>query len=153
MKGTKRRRCISAFCTMAVLLMLAAPTVAKAEDSYTNWGYTFEFGYTGHQWETGGRNKVTQSEAFLYIEHNDTRGVRFRLDGGTSATGPWNTSLTRGGSAYASGAAQGYYLIHNYVNENGYSFARLAGVSVSGDGVISGVWSPDTREPWHPSLN
>lgn len=153
--STTRRRGIGIVLGVLLAMLVVLPAKpALADDSYTNWGYTFPFSGTNATWETAGRYKATSTEAFLQIQ--DIAGISgcyFRLDGSHSSTGPWNTGLTRGGSAYAASYRRGYFLISNYVNENGYSYARLAGRSAGGSGTIWGQWSPDTHERYHTILN
>lgn len=129
--------------------MLLAPTTALAITD--NQYYSFGFSGTGATQGTYGYPKDTQSECFLWIQSiSMSNGVNFYIDGSGGQNGPW-TNRTRGG--VARGWVKGYFLIHNYVKENNESWARLTAVSPSGSGSVSGYWSPDTNEAWHPSLN
>jgi len=75
--------------------------------------------------------------------------MNFYIDGSTYSSGGW-VNRTRGGVAVA--YYTGHFSIHNYVYENGGSWARLTSMSDCGSGSVSGMWSPDSNES-NPSLN
>lgn len=145
---SKRLLCMGALLLLFVGVLLM-PTKAMAIT--TNQYYSFGFSGTGASQGTYGVRKDTQSECFLWIQNiHMSNGVNFYIDGSVGGSGPW-TNRTRNG--VARGWSTGYYLIHNYVYENGERNARLTATSPSGSGSVSGYWSPDTNETWHPSLN
>ena len=148
-KGLAKVALLFAASLMAAIIM---PSTARAITK--NQVYDFTFSGNG---ATQGTNlaykKDTKSESFIWRRAITLNSVNLHIDGGYSESpsqSTW-TNCTRYGKAVASLA--GYYLIHNYVYENGYTHARLTGWATSGGGYIGGQWSPDTNEPWHASLN
>lgn len=114
----------------------------------TNQSYNFNFSGTGATQGTGSRAKDSSSEVYLRITSITMNRVNFYVDSWENGT--W-VNRTRGGVAV--GYYPGHFLISNYVYENGGRSARLTAMSPDGKGSVSGMWSPDTNEPWHPILN
>jgi len=135
---------------IALASVLLTATLALAAGNTDNSPYDFYFSGTyatqGEKW----RRKYTDSVCFLRIDDLDMNRVNFYIDGSTSYDGH-ATNRTRGGVATA--YYKGYFVIHNYVHENGESWARLTAMSPDGSGYVYGAWSPDSNEPWHTSLN
>jgi hypothetical protein len=135
---------------IALASVLFTTTPALAAGNTTNRWYSFRFSGTyatqGAEWQP----KDTDSVCFLEIKDLDMNRVNFYIDGSTSNDGH-ATNRTRDGVATA--YYKGYFVIHNYVHENGESWARLTAMSPDGSGYVYGAWSPDSNEPWHTSLN
>ena len=135
---------------IALASVLFTTTPALAAGNTTNRWYSFWFSGTyatqGAEWQP----KDTDSVCFLEIKDLDMNRVNFYIDGSTSNDGR-ATNRARGGIATA--YSTGYFVIHNYVHENGESWARLTAMSPDGSGFVKGYWSPDSNEPWHTSLN
>lgn len=132
---------------IASILFLATPAYAA---NTANTSYSFWFSGTGATQGATWRRKTTDSVCYLRISHLGLNRMNFYIDGSTQYDGH-AVNRTRGGVATA--YYTGHFVIHNYVNENGESWARLTAMSPSGSGAVSGVWSPDSNEPWHTSLN
>ncbi|MCH3956264.1 MAG: hypothetical protein LKI67_08345 [Olsenella sp.] len=135
---------------IALASVLFTTTPALAAGNTTNRWYSFWFSGTyatqGAEWQP----KDADSVCFLEIKDLDMNRVNFYIDGSTSNDGH-ATNRTRGEVATA--YYKGYFVIHNYVHENGESWARLTAMSPDGFGFVKGYWSPDSNEPWHTSLN
>ncbi|MCH3947911.1 MAG: hypothetical protein LKE43_03735 [Olsenella sp.] len=135
---------------IALASVLFTTTPALAAGNTTNRWYSFRFSGTyatqGAEWQP----KDTDSVCFLEIKDLDMNRVNFYIDGSTSNDGH-ATNRTRDGVATA--YYKGYFVIHNYVHENGESWARLTAMSPDGSGFVKAYWSPDSNEPWHTSLN
>lgn len=133
---------------LASVLLTASPALAAGNTGNTS--YNFYFSGTYATQGTAWRGKSTDSVCFLRIDKLNMNRVNFYIDGSTSYDGH-ATNRTRGGVATA--YYTGYFVIHNYVRENGESWARLTAMSPDGSGYVYGAWSPDSNEPWHTSLN
>ncbi len=133
---------------LASVLLTASPALAAGNTM--NTAYSFWFSGTYATQGTAWRQKYTDSVCFVRVDFIDMDEIDFYIDGSTSYDGH-ATNRTRGGVATA--CRPGYFVIHNYVNENGESWARLTAMSPNGSGSVRGVWSPDSNEPWHTSLN
>lgn len=147
--STTRRRGIGIVLgvLLAMLVVLPAkPALATTADD----PYNFTFWGTGATQGRNGQRKDNQTETFIAINSINMSRVNFYVDGSTSQWGPW-LNRTRGGVAV--GYYTGYFIIHNYVYENGERWARLTAMSPEGSGSAKGYWSPDTNESWRPSLN
>ncbi len=133
---------------LASVLFTASPAFAAGNTANTSYCFYFSgtWATQGTQW----RRKYTDSVCFLRIDSINMDGVNFYIDGSTS-NGGRATNRARGGIATA--YSTGYFVIHNYVHENGESWARLTAMSPHGSGSVCGAWSPDSNEPWHTSLN
>jgi hypothetical protein len=121
---------------IALASVLFTTTPALAAGNTTNRWYSFRFSGTyatqGAEWQP----KDTDSVCFLEIKDLDMNRVNFYIDGSTSYDGH-ATNRTRGGVATA--CRPGYFVIHNYVHENGESWARLTAMSPNGSGSVRGV--------------
>lgn len=146
---TMRRRLGVLFgAALIAVTMCATPTRALAANT-ANTSYNFNFSGTGATQGTAARLKTTSTVCYLRISYLGLNRMNFYIDGSKSASGSW-VNRTRGGVATA--YYTGHFSIHNYVNENGESYARLTAMSPSGSGAVSGMWSPDSNEN-NPSLN
>lgn len=151
---TSKNRCryiaLSTFATAALIAILGiAPTQAFASGNTSNSSYSFYFSGTGATQGTTARAKYTDSVCYLRVSYLGLNRMNFYIDGSNSTSGSW-VNRTRGGVATA--YYTGHFSIHNYVNENGESYARLTAMSPSGSGTVYGMWSPDSNES-NTSLN
>ncbi len=134
---------------MAIAAALFAPSNAFAAGNTSNTSYSFSFSGTGATQGTAPRSKLTSSVCYLRVSYLGMNRVNFYIDGAKTNWNSW-VNRTRGGVAVA--YYKGHFSIHNYVNENGESYARLTAMSPSGSGSVSGMWSPDSNEN-NTSLN
>lgn len=143
-RGKKCHGLLLSLILAGSILFSAVPALADT----SNQSYNFTFSGTGATQGTGSRSKSTSSEVYLRISSISMNRVNFYVD--SRENGTW-INRTRGGVAV--GYYPGHFLISNYVYENGGRSARLTAMSPDGKGSVSGMWSPDTNEPWHPILN
>lgn len=140
-------------CALVVGAILAttcfAPSSALAAGNTGNTSYSFSFSGTGATQGTAPRSKLTDSVCYLRVSYLGMNKVNFYIDGAKTDWSSW-VNRTRGGVAVA--YYKGHFSVHNYVNENGESYARLTAMSPDGSGQVSGMWSPDSNEN-NTSLN
>ena len=97
---------------------------------------------------TSGRMKDNDTSSYVKISYIKNK-CRLYIDGANTKNGPWH-NCTVGG--YANATRIGQWRIMNYVNENGYDYARLTAWANSGATRLYGVWSPDSVGTY-PSIN
>lgn len=138
-------RAIAAFLVALSAMVHAVPALAA---NTGNTSYSFSFSGAATQ-QTGPRSKTNDTVCYLRVDQVNANRFNFYIYGSRSYSGSW-TNRTRNGVAVV--YYPGHYSVHNYVYENGESWARLAGTSPAGGSYVSGAWSPDSAES-NPSLN
>lgn len=167
MELTLRKGIIGSFLA-GVLLMGAAvaaqPQVAYADDGRDSAPQTlvvteieprsatdsvFHFTMSGNGTNgTSGRTKDNATSSYVGIDYI-SKACRMYIDGAHGKYGPWS-NCTVGG--YANATRVGNWRIMNYVNEWGYSHARLTAWANNGATTVYGVWSSDSVGTY-PSIN
>lgn len=109
----------------------------QARINNTDTRFKFLLNSTGATSGTTGRKKDTDSSVYIKIESWGGRSPRLYVDG--SNGGSWYNCTQ--GTYHAN--KTGEYEIYNYVNEHGYSYARLTSWAESAPGNAYGLWSPD----------
>ncbi len=154
MKSEKRMLLALLCCVFfgAVLLALVVLPSNLALASTADTQYDFYFENLASQQGTEVRNKETSSKVFLAVQYKDRSltTVNFYIDGARTSNG-YLQNRTR--NYVAPAYHTGYFTISNNVYESGDRWARLTAMSGGGYGRVAGYWSPDTNEPWRPTLN
>lgn len=123
-------------CLAFALIAIVPPSLAHA--STVDSSYKFSMSYKGTS-ATPGRAKANDSSTYVNIS-SITNPCRMYVDGAKSKSGSWTNCTVRG---YANAKKTGNWRIMNYVNEWGYSYARLTAWANSGSTSVRGYWSPD----------
>lgn len=122
--------------------------VTEAEPrSASDSAYSFSMSGNGTN-GTSGRSKDNDSSSYVKIS-SITNSCRMYIDGAHGKYGSWNNCTVNG---YANATRAGNWRIMNYVNEWGYSYARLTAWANNGATSLYGVWSPDSVGTY-PSIN
>lgn len=158
-------------CSSALALLLLAgacavtqPQVAYADDGRDSAPQTlvvteatpknasdsaFNFSMSGNGTNgTSGRSKDNATSSYVWIQYI-SNSCRMYIDGGKSSVGPWYNTTVNG---YANATRAGKWRIMNYVNERGYSYARLTAWANNGYTSLYGVWSADSVGTY-PAIN
>lgn len=124
------------------LVVTESPARSTADSAY-------DFNMSGNGTNgTSGRLKSNDSSSYVKISRI-TNSCRMYIDGAKSKTGAWRNCTVNG---YANATRVGNWRIMNYVNEWGYSYARLTAWANNGSASVSGVWSSDCAGSY-PSIN
>ena len=135
-----RPKVLKLFTVLSIFLcILAVQNVAYASTKDTPFNYYFSGSNTQG---TLGRTKDTNSMSYIRIDRIDPGSVRFYIDGSYSL---WSGYVNKTRNDHATISHTGHFNIHNYVYEAGMRYARMTAWGYDGDGVVKGVWSPDSR--------
>ena len=135
-----RQKVLKLFTVLSIFLcILAVQNVAYASTEDTPFNFYFRGGNTQG---TSGRTKDTNSMSYIRIDRIDPSSVRFYIDGSYSL---WSGYVNKTRNDHATISHTGHFNIHNYVYEAGMRYARMTAWGDDGDGVVKGVWSPDSR--------
>ncbi len=115
--------------------------------STADYAYNFDMSGNGTN-GTSGRTKDNDSSSYVKIS-SITNSCRMYIDGAKSSNGPWRNCTVHD---YANATRVGNWRIMNYVNEWGYSYARLTAWANNGSAKVSGVWSSDCAGSY-PAIN
>ena len=135
-----RPKVLKLFTVLSIFLcILAVQNVAYASTEDTPFNFYFKGGNTQG---TSGRTKDTNSMSYIRIDRIDPGSVRFYIDGSYSL---WSGYVNKTRNDHATISHTGHFNIHNYVYEAGMRYARMTAWGYDGNGVVKGVWSPDSR--------
>lgn len=118
------------------------------ENNSEDTGFHFDFTFPGATAGTSGREKQDDTPSYVNITNMTIYDVNLYIDGMGFGNAWYNK--TNGGVAYI--IDPGEWAIHNTVYESGMRMARMTGWSPDEDGVLGGVWSPDSAY-WHRPAN
>ena len=135
-----RQKVLKLFTVLSIFLcILAVRNVAYASTEDTPFNFYF---YGGNTQGTSGRTKDTNSMSYIRVDRIDPSSVRFYIDGSYSL---WSGYVNKTRNDHATISHTGHFNIHNYVYEAGMRYARMTAWGCDGNGVVNGVWSPDSR--------
>ena len=135
-----RQKVLKLFTVLSIFLcILAVQNVAYASTEDTPFNFYF---YACNTQGTSGRTKDTNSMSYIRIDRIDPSSVRFYIDGSYSL---WSGYVNKTRNDHATISHTGHFNIHNYVYEAGMRYARMTAWGCDGNGVVNGVWSPDSR--------
>ena len=135
-----RPKVLKLFTVLSIFLcILAVQNVAYANYDDTTYNYYFSGSNTQG---TPGRTKDTNSMSYIRVDRIDPSSVRFYIDGSYSL---WSGYVNKTRNDHATISHTGHFNIHNYVYEAGMRYARMTAWGNDGNGVVKGVWSPDSR--------
>lgn len=129
---------------MAAMLCpsLLVPSLALATGNISNTEFEFFFNGLHDMDYTTARQKWDSTPSFLWVRTSTLDTMCFYIDGAYSWNGYWSNQTMDGRAVFTD---TGYHSVHNYVYENGYSWARLRSESTDiGSNSIWGYWSPDS---------
>lgn len=137
---------------LIVGLALAGPALADDDiataDYHDDSNFDFCLSVSGTTAGTAGERKGESSPLMIYATTVTMDQCRVYGEGSTG-NGYWRSGslLTVGGygTIYSSDANR-RLILRTYINECGYTYARLTAWKSSGSGWIKGVWSPDSHE-------
>lgn len=154
---------------LVLLLLAGASAVAQPQVAYADNGrdsapqtlvvteatprsstdYAFDFAMSGNGTNgTTGRSKDNATSSYVWIK-SINNSCRMYIDGGRTSSGSWYNCTVNG---YANATRAGKWRIMNYVNEWGYSYARLTAWANNGYTSLYGVWSADSVGTY-PAIN
>lgn len=137
MKHHKVLKLFTIFSVLICILTISTVAYASSADS------TYNFYFSGSNTQgTSGRTKDTNSMSYIRVDRIDPSSVRFYIDGSYSL---WSGYVNKTRNDHATISHTGHFNIHNYVYEAGMRYARMTAWGDDGDGVVKGVWSPDSR--------
>lgn len=129
---------LAAICCPALL----TPSFALATGNVSNTEYEFLFNCYGCYDNTTPRQKWDSTPSYLRVTTTTLPTMYFYVDGANYWNGSWSNQTMLGRMVVY---GTGHYSVHNYVYENGYSWARLRAESTElGLNSIWGCWSPDS---------
>lgn len=146
---TKIKKGITMLMGVAIIgTSVSIPSYASTAD--TDFDFNFHLAQTTCR--TAGRLKENNSSTYIKASQLPSGGMTVQVEGSHSpeSSSTWK-NCTKGTSATISVVGQGRRILQ-YVNENGYSYARLVGKKALTTQDASGVWSPDTAGSY-PALN
>jgi hypothetical protein len=149
--SSKRFRTAIASLVLMAGIASAAPAMAddgiSLLDGHEDSNFTFNLTVSSTTAGTSGQQKNETSPLLIYPTTITCDQCRVYGEGSTARTGSWasGSSLTIGGyGTIYSGDKKTRLLLKTNIKEYGYSYARLTAWKSSGEGKVSGVWSPDS---------
>lgn len=149
----KKHGLLGALAAALLVAALAITSTALADEptviaNTENTSYHFNLGgsYSSTA-ATGGRFKEDSTSLFVWPTSVNFDMCRIYGEGAYYYSGPWadGSSLTIGGFGIVRQGDENVPLsLMTYINEWGYSYARLTAWQCSQSGWMSGVWSPDS---------
>lgn len=140
---------------LLLVMLISALSVSALATSNPNtedaWFYASEDAYSVYT--TEGREKYNDTPVYCYPTQSPNGYLYVQVGGSNYKNSGYNNVTT--GTNYVRLTAGTKYVIHSYVNETGYTYARLKMYSQR-TGAFSGWWSSDTTRgniPYYTSAN
>ena len=138
---------IMTFMLMVSVFGVCDLVSAKAAPNTGDTSWSFNVSTSNTSWQfTGVREKRDDSKIYVHWQngYNGVSSIYITPYGYSTSKGSGACGTDGGHEVSYKLNSTGKYSVTNYVNERGYTHAKIGIKSAVGNGTAKGVWSPDS---------